>query len=95
MRAGDGGGHGHSHAGKHGGNINLRGAVIHILGDLVQSVGVAFAGALIWWKQARGAMRGALLSQGSAILLPEHSVFVAAHNLPRMPNLTGPQISTV
>lgn len=32
-------------------NINLRGAVIHIIGDLVQSVGVALAGALIWWKQ--------------------------------------------
>ena len=32
-------------------NINLRGAVIHIMGDLVQSIGVAAAGALIWYKQ--------------------------------------------
>jgi len=31
-------------------NMNLRGAAIHVLGDLVQSVGVAVAGALIWWK---------------------------------------------
>lgn len=32
-------------------NINLHGAVLHVIGDLVQSVGVAVAGALIWWKQ--------------------------------------------
>lgn len=44
---GGGGGHGHSH----GGNINLRGAVLHVIGDLLQSVGVALAGALIWWHQ--------------------------------------------
>lgn len=57
-------GHGHSHSHSHGDddhsegsdgggreNINLRGAVLHIIGDLVQSIGVAAAGALIWWKQ--------------------------------------------
>ena len=49
---------GHAHGG-HGGqggeeeNINLRGAIVHVIGDLVQSLGVALAGALIWWKQAR------------------------------------------
>ena len=32
-------------------NINLHGAVLHVIGDLVQSIGVAIAGALIWWKQ--------------------------------------------
>lgn len=32
-------------------SINLRGAVLHVIGDLVQSIGVAMAGALIWWKQ--------------------------------------------
>ncbi|KAK9904349.1 hypothetical protein WJX75_010009 [Coccomyxa subellipsoidea] len=32
-------------------NINLRGAIVHVIGDLVQSLGVALAGALIWWKQ--------------------------------------------
>lgn len=32
-------------------NINLRGAIIHTLGDLAQSIGLAIAGALIWWKQ--------------------------------------------
>ena len=44
--------HGHEHG--HGGeeSINLKGAVIHVLGDLIQSLGVAAAGALIWWKQA-------------------------------------------
>ena len=29
----------------------MRGAILHIIGDLVQSIGVAAAGALIWWKQ--------------------------------------------
>ena len=29
-----------------------RGAMLHVAGDLVQSMGVALAGALIWWKQA-------------------------------------------
>jgi solute carrier family 30 (zinc transporter), member 2 len=42
----DHGGHGHSHH-----NLNLHGALIHAVGDLVQSVGVAIAGALIWWHQ--------------------------------------------
>lgn len=32
-------------------NINVQSAFIHVLGDLVQSVGVAVAGALIWWHQ--------------------------------------------
>ncbi|KDD76571.1 cation efflux family protein [Helicosporidium sp. ATCC 50920] len=32
-------------------NLNLHGAVVHVIGDLVQSIGVALAGALIWWKQ--------------------------------------------
>ncbi|KAK9804604.1 hypothetical protein WJX73_006657 [Symbiochloris irregularis] len=49
-----GGGHGHDHGHGDGGeedSINLRGAVLHVIGDLVQSIGVALAGALIWWKQ--------------------------------------------
>ena len=47
---GHSGSHGHEEG--HGGeNINMRGAVLHIIGDLVQSIGVAAAGALIWWKQ--------------------------------------------
>lgn len=46
--------HNHSHGNDHGhthdhDNMNVRGAVIHVLGDLVQSVGVAIAGALIWY----------------------------------------------
>ena len=43
--------HDHSHAEHDDSNINLRGAVIHVLGDFVQSIGVAAAGGLIWWKQ--------------------------------------------
>jgi hypothetical protein len=36
-----------------GDNINLRASILHIIGDLVQSVGVALAAALIWWNQVR------------------------------------------
>ncbi|EFN51913.1 hypothetical protein CHLNCDRAFT_37115 [Chlorella variabilis] len=38
------GGHDHS-------NMNMRGAIIHVIGDFVQSIGVAVAGALIWLHQ--------------------------------------------
>jgi zinc transporter 2 len=41
---------GHSHAHDHA-NLNVRGAIIHVIGDFVQSIGVAIAGALIWWHQ--------------------------------------------
>ena len=51
----DGHSHEHDAHGHDDGNINLRGAVIHVLGDFVQSIGVAAAGALIWWKQVRSA----------------------------------------
>lgn len=53
-----GGHHGHSHAGggghSHGGggddhdNLNVRAAFIHVVGDLVQSIGVAIAAVIIW-----------------------------------------------
>eukprot|EP01134_Creolimax_fragrantissima_P001643 CFRG1643T1 len=49
--------HGHSHEGDkdhaHGQeqeNINVKAAYIHVLGDLVQSVGVVIAASLIWWN---------------------------------------------
>ncbi|CAA7399040.1 unnamed protein product [Spirodela intermedia] len=32
------------------GNINMRGAYLHVLGDCIQSVGVMIGGAVIWWK---------------------------------------------
>ena len=43
---------GHGEGG-HEENMNLKGAVLHVIGDLVQSLGVAVAGALIWWNQVR------------------------------------------
>jgi hypothetical protein len=46
--------HGHSHGGGGGGlddsNINVRAAFIHALGDLIQSIGVMIAAALIWYN---------------------------------------------
>eukprot|EP00127_Corallochytrium_limacisporum_P001774 Clim_evm5s80 gene=Clim_evmTU5s80 len=56
----DGHGHGHSHSDeeaghnhdgpKKEGNMNVRAAFIHVLGDLVQSVGVLIASIIIWVK---------------------------------------------
>ena len=40
----------HRHAGDE--NINVRAAYLHVLGDLIQSVGVALAALLIWWRPA-------------------------------------------
>jgi zinc transporter 2 len=46
---GGGDDHGHSHGGgEHEGNLNLRGAFLHALGDCIQSVGVMIAAAVIW-----------------------------------------------
>eukprot|EP00879_Flechtneria_rotunda_P007234 GHRR01007591.1.p1 GENE.GHRR01007591.1~~GHRR01007591.1.p1 ORF type:complete len:426 (+),score=114.61 GHRR01007591.1:462-1739(+) len=44
-----GSGHGHSH--DDAGSLNLHSAVLHVIGDLLQSVGVAIAGGLIWLNQ--------------------------------------------
>ena len=54
--------HSHGHGGSHGRgrnreqgrkktvNINVRAAFIHVIGDLVQSIGVVIAGYIIWFK---------------------------------------------
>lgn len=42
------GAHGHDHDHE---NMSVRAAAVHILGDLVQSIGVIVAGALIWWHE--------------------------------------------
>jgi len=54
----DGGSHSHSHGGGHGHshglpdeedeNVNVRAMYIHIIGDLIQAIGVVIAGLLIW-----------------------------------------------
>ena len=44
----DGPGGGHSHGGGGASNINVQAAYIHVLGDLVQSVGVLIASIIIW-----------------------------------------------
>ena len=43
-------------------NINLHGAVLHVIGDLIQSLGVAVAGAIIWIKQVSTSPASALLA---------------------------------
>lgn len=52
------GAHGHSHGGSSGGgaghahteNINVRAAFIHVLGDVLQSIGVFCAAIIIYFK---------------------------------------------
>lgn len=48
------GSHGHSHGGASAENINVRAAFIHVLGDILQSIGVFVAAILIYfyptWK---------------------------------------------
>ncbi|MGQ3099393.1 MAG: cation transporter, partial [Brevundimonas aurantiaca] len=52
---GDGHGHDHDHDHDHDHeNMNLRGAILHVIGDLLQSVGVAIAGLLIWLHEVGG-----------------------------------------
>eukprot|EP00928_Gymnodinium_smaydae_P079015 TRINITY_DN63043_c0_g1_i1.p1 TRINITY_DN63043_c0_g1~~TRINITY_DN63043_c0_g1_i1.p1 ORF type:complete len:468 (+),score=89.99 TRINITY_DN63043_c0_g1_i1:53-1405(+) len=49
---GDGGGHGHSHG--HGGggedSVAVQAAIAHVIGDIVQSLGVCLAALLMWTK---------------------------------------------
>jgi len=46
--------HGHSHGNGSSGedqkSLAMRAAMVHVIGDLVQSVGVILAGIMIWWK---------------------------------------------
>lgn len=49
----DGVGAGHSHSNS---NINVRAAFIHVLGDLIQSVGVLLAALLILWNESLAIM---------------------------------------
>lgn len=50
-------GHSHGHGDKHAHgdshkheDINLRAAFIHVIGDLIQSIGVLIASGLIWYR---------------------------------------------
>jgi Co/Zn/Cd efflux system component len=52
------GGHHHDHE-----NQNLRGAILHVIGDFMQSVGVAAAGAVIWCASLAIAMMYMILPQ--------------------------------
>jgi zinc transporter 2 len=42
--------HAHNH-GHHGGDVNIEAAYLHVLTDLIQSVGVAIAGLIMWRKE--------------------------------------------
>lgn len=46
---GGGGGHGHGGADDNGENINVRAAFIHVLGDVLQSIGVFIAALVIYF----------------------------------------------
>eukprot|EP00427_Karlodinium_veneficum_P023853 CAMPEP_0169103468 /NCGR_PEP_ID=MMETSP1015-20121227/22732_1 /TAXON_ID=342587 /ORGANISM="Karlodinium micrum, Strain CCMP2283" /LENGTH=449 /DNA_ID=CAMNT_0009164669 /DNA_START=21 /DNA_END=1369 /DNA_ORIENTATION=- len=45
------GGHDHAHGGdEHDENIAVKAAIAHVIGDIVQSLGVCLASGLIWWQ---------------------------------------------
>mmetsp|Transcript_34232 Transcript_34232/g.75431 ORF Transcript_34232/g.75431 Transcript_34232/m.75431 type:complete len:449 (-) Transcript_34232:160-1506(-) len=44
------GGCGHGHSAHESSDVNIEAAYLHVLTDLIQSVGVAIAGAVLWWK---------------------------------------------
>ena len=39
--------------GVHNKNINVHAAFIHVVGDLIQSIGIVIAGYIIWFKVSR------------------------------------------
>jgi zinc transporter 2 len=43
--------HGHDHSDHHHDNVNLRAALIHIIGDIIQSVGVVIASIIIYFNE--------------------------------------------
>lgn len=43
-------GHADAHGHDHGQNLNMRGAMLHVLGDLLGSVAAILAAAVIWWS---------------------------------------------
>jgi solute carrier family 30 (zinc transporter), member 2 len=43
-------GHGHYHGDHDAQDVNIEAAYLHVLTDLIQSLGVALAGAVLWWK---------------------------------------------
>ncbi len=61
-------GHGHSHGGST--NINVQAAFIHVLGDLVQSVGVMLAAIIIWVRPEWHVAGTRLLSCANMCSLP-------------------------
>jgi cobalt-zinc-cadmium efflux system protein len=67
--------HGHDHGHAHGGDLNVRSAWLHVLGDTLSSVGVIVAGLVIWrtgWTLLDPLMSiaiGGLLFFGSGRLL--------------------------
>jgi hypothetical protein len=43
-------GHAHGSHGAHSSDVNLEAAYLHVLTDLIQSIGVAIAGAVLWYQ---------------------------------------------
>jgi len=42
--------HGHSHTSESGDNINIRSALLHVIGDFFQNIGVIIAAGMIWYN---------------------------------------------
>ena len=50
-------------------DMNVRSAYLHVIGDLLQSLGVALAGGLIWWKPSLRALDPILTFTFSVVVL--------------------------
>jgi cation diffusion facilitator family transporter len=50
-------------------DMNVRSAYLHVLGDLIQSIGVAIAGGIIWWRPSLRALDPILTFTFSAVAL--------------------------
>ncbi len=78
----------------HGGSLNVRGAYLHVLGDLLASVGTVVAAVIIWWTGWLAAdplaslFTTALIMRGAWSLLRE-SVDVLLEGAPRHIPLEG------
>jgi zinc transporter 2 len=53
----------------HQGDMNVRSAYLHVIGDLLQSLGVALAGGLIWWRPSLRALDPILTFTFSIVVL--------------------------
>eukprot|EP01012_Entosiphon_sulcatum_P001966 TRINITY_DN10379_c0_g1_i1.p1 TRINITY_DN10379_c0_g1~~TRINITY_DN10379_c0_g1_i1.p1 ORF type:complete len:492 (+),score=77.79 TRINITY_DN10379_c0_g1_i1:47-1477(+) len=92
--SGHGHGHGHGHGKKEAVNINVRAAIVHVIGDFVQTIGVMIAAAIIWWRPQYGFVDPictyvfSILVFATTVPILKESVMVLMESTPRNVNAT-------